>query len=531
MHNFKYQKFFRQAIAITTLTVCFVTGYALKPVFPEFGEVYPFKDTETQKWGLKINGEICMQPGFDSIAPLNGTNMFSYFDNEFPGQAGIISKNDIILPVGTYDKILLQSSKMVIFEKNGEIGLDLLRPIKVYRKIGDDEIIKVETDAHPIKPGEYEDLKFIGNPEYPHIVIAQKSKNDLRLICLDNGFDYTPFYPIKKLGGNIKQVIEGKLPLEKLEIKKYISDLLKDLRKISEKNNIEYLEIPEGFFALESESNALSQVVDTITVGNFIGTINEIGAINFSPDYYLIDNYGRLFPNNPYVIVHNFDEWSIENKPRSANTFGMDSNQRFDAYREEANRKVAYYQAIIPFWEKLKNHIETIGWTDDPIYQKVKYEIDFSQEELEENQSEADSYNKTAAITQAMNNFANLLLNISYSSQSDANSSSYNNMTFSGLDDNKSDFSDASSYQNLYDKWAQRAEANYNSITRYSTKNKKGNKTEGHANQSSSPSTYSRQKRAYRTAQTEMKNIRLKAAKKGFSIVQSEYETLPISFD
>ena len=34
MHNFKYQKFFRQAIAITTLTVCFVTGYALKPVFP-----------------------------------------------------------------------------------------------------------------------------------------------------------------------------------------------------------------------------------------------------------------------------------------------------------------------------------------------------------------------------------------------------------------------------------------------------------------------------------------------------------------
>ena len=54
---------------------------------------------------------------------------------------------------------------------------------------------------------------------------------------------------------------------------------------------------------------------------------------------------------------------------------------------------------------------------------------------------------------------------------------------------------------------------------------------EGHANHSSNPSTYLRQKKAYRTAQSEMKKIRAKAMKKGFAIAQSEYETLPISYD
>ncbi len=529
MHNSEFNNFVRQALAIIILTVSSINGFALRPIFTKFGEVYPFKDFETQKWGLKINGEICMQAGFDSIAPLSD-DLFTYYDHEFPDKEGILSKNDIILPVGRYDKILLRSSKMVIFEQNGGKGLDLLRPVIVYKEYGSGKTIKIETETHPIKPGDYEDIKLIGSPEYPFMVVAQKTKGDLRLICLENGFDYTSFYPLKNLGGNIKKVIEGKLPLDQLKIKKTVYDVSKELRKISEKNNITYGRKPEGFYIIDYESKDKSQVVDTIKVGDFIGTINEIGGISFPSDYYQIDNYGKLHPNNPYVIVKKFDEWDAENWPRSVNTFGMNSDQRFDVYREEANQKVAYYKTILPFWEKLKSYIETIGWDEDPIYQRVKYEVDFSKEKLEETEREAGSYNRTAAFTQAMTNFANSLSQTTRLLQPDVDSNSYD-ITLSESNDYTQEFSDASSYQNLYDKWAHRAEANYNSITRYSSKNKKGEKMEGHANHSSNPSTYLRQKKAYRTAQSEMKKIRTKAMKKGFAIAQSEYETLPISYD
>lgn len=90
--------------------------------------------------------------------------------------------------------------------------------------------------------------------------------------------------------------------------------------------------------------------------------------------------------------------------------------------------------------------------------------------------------------------------------------------------------SNNSNYQSQYDRWAKRAEANYNSITRYSKKDEYGNTEKGSAGQSSSPATYVQQKKLYREAQNEMKRIRGEASQAGVSITPSEYENLSISY-
>lgn len=86
-------------------------------------------------------------------------------------------------------------------------------------------------------------------------------------------------------------------------------------------------------------------------------------------------------------------------------------------------------------------------------------------------------------------------------------------------------------YQAQYDQWASRAEKNYNSITNlgYSKTDKNGEKS-GSANGSMSSSNYTQMKRALREAQTEMKQIRLKASKKGVTITKSKYEDIQVSY-
>lgn len=83
-------------------------------------------------------------------------------------------------------------------------------------------------------------------------------------------------------------------------------------------------------------------------------------------------------------------------------------------------------------------------------------------------------------------------------------------------------------YQAIYDNWARRAEANYNSITNTGIDLKKDGKHAGAAG-SYSAGNYMRQKNAYLQAQREMRNIRRKAEQNGVKITPSQWETAPIA--
>lgn len=100
----------------------------------------------------------------------------------------------------------------------------------------------------------------------------------------------------------------------------------------------------------------------------------------------------------------------------------------------------------------------------------------------------------------------------------------------SPLDDNNA-ASHSGNYQADYEKWEQRAESHYNSITNlgYSATNKNGNK-HGSAGQGMSSGNYASMKKSFREAQKQMRSIRTKAAKAGITITQSKWETATISY-
>lgn len=114
-----------------------------------------------------------------------------------------------------------------------------------------------------------------------------------------------------------------------------------------------------------------------------------------------------------------------------------------------------------------------------------------------------------------------------------ATGNNYSNVA-SFSSDSTSDLSTTSSsgnYQADYDKWAQRAEKHYNSITNlgYSVTKKNGDK-QGGAGQGMSGGNYVAMKKSFREAQKQMRNIRNKAQNNGVYITQSKWETATISY-
>lgn len=211
----------------------------------------------------------------------------------------------------------------------------------------------------------------------------------------------------------------------------------------------------------------------------------------------------------------------------------MDTDSKFEIYRKEANEFAAYYKVGSDFWEGLVKHIEGIGWQDDPIYEQAVYWADRMQRQLEKYTEESDGFNKVASITESMNRLASVLHSAASVVQDGSSAISDEDFSYiADLNNNSIGVSATKSlsyYQDQYDRWADRARADYESITRYTTKNADGKK-EGHAGLSVSPSSYVKQKNSYRMAQREMRSIRNKAARDGFRISQSEFETRPISY-
>lgn len=98
-----------------------------------------------------------------------------------------------------------------------------------------------------------------------------------------------------------------------------------------------------------------------------------------------------------------------------------------------------------------------------------------------------------------------------------------------------SDYSNGNSssrnFQAEYDRWEQRAERNYNSLTTtgHSYTDKEGNKS-GSTHRGMNGGNYVRMKQLLREAQSQMRNVRQKAARAGITIQQSKWETVVVSY-
>lgn len=140
--------------------------------------------------------------------------------------------------------------------------------------------------------------------------------------------------------------------------------------------------------------------------------------------------------------------------------------------------------------------------------------------------------NRSNTFWNALESFGNLLGQMSNALSGGNSSYTPSNYSFGGDDlSEASGNQSASYYQTQYAKWESLAERHYNSITNLGIKvrDSKGNRS-GSTLQSMGGGRYVQMKQQFREAQRQMRNTRLNAKNKGFTISQSKWETATINY-
>lgn len=186
--------------------------------------------------------------------------------------------------------------------------------------------------------------------------------------------------------------------------------------------------------------------------------------------------------------------------------------------------------------------MERMGFKDEAIeLYKMAVDIDPENETARKNieilnqkniSVEDSKKNRSNTFWNALESFGNLLGQMSNTLSGGSPDYMPSNYSFGG--DNLSEANgstSASYYQNQYAKWESIAERHYNSITNLGIKvrDSKGNRA-GSTLQSMGGGRYVQMKQQFREAQRQMRNTRLNAKTKGFTIAQSKWETATINY-
>ena len=186
--------------------------------------------------------------------------------------------------------------------------------------------------------------------------------------------------------------------------------------------------------------------------------------------------------------------------------------------------------------------MERMGFKDEAIeLYKMAVDIDPENETARKNieilnqkniSVEDSKKNRSNTFWNALESFGNLLGQMSNTLSGGSSDYMPSNYSFGG--DNLSEANgstSASYYQNQYAKWESIAERHYNSITNLGIKvrDSKGNRA-GSTLQSMGGGRYVQMKQQFREAQRQMRNTRLNAKTKGFTIAQSKWETATINY-
>lgn len=166
----------------------------------------------------------------------------------------------------------------------------------------------------------------------------------------------------------------------------------------------------------------------------------------------------------------------------------------------------------------------------DPENETARKNIEIlNQQNISVEDSEKDRSN---TFWNALESFGNLLGQMSNALSGGNSSYTPSNYSFGGDDlSEASGNQSASYYQTQYAKWESLAERHYNSITNLGIKvrDSKGNRS-GSTLQSMGGGRYVQMKQQFREAQRQMRNTRLNAKNKGFTIPQSKWETATINY-
>ena len=192
--------------AINSLLFCLMGTFSASAI--GWNQAYTFE--KDGKWGLMVNEEVCLLPTFESLRPFG--NYFIYTDN---GREGILDKNRIITPA-IYDKIdgfySVRGLTYVSYNNDGESGLKLLGRVRKYIDMTDHVHSDTIPDVEILPPGKYSGYKTLrginDKDSGENILICTDEKGNIYIVDLESGANITPYFDLKKLGGNIKDVLK-----------------------------------------------------------------------------------------------------------------------------------------------------------------------------------------------------------------------------------------------------------------------------------------------------------------------------------
>lgn len=382
----------------------------------EWGVPYVFEDNG--KYGLKINEEVYVLPIYEKLQSCG--DYFTYTEN---GKKGILDHDRIILPA-IHDKILfianIYGNTFVVYRDSEVTGLVKLGGIRKYVDLLNRVHCDTIQETHILPPGQYKDFESIlsVNEEIcsGDILFCTDQDDKINIIDLKYGINMTPYYDIKKLKGNIQDVLKGKVPYSKLKIKRKGSDIRKEFYRILNKH-------PELEHKAEPLRNLMrgmhvycqyndSEILDSITIGPYKGVISIDGFISIPRVYSSRDDVLSRNPYNVMALASKLDEDMRKYKPEMENTTWLNSDQRFEVYTEYYNNLCEYYEACISPWESLRDFALTNPTTSEAMKDYLNERISTLKADFIEASNTANKYNRVANITSAMSSFAASLSSI-----------------------------------------------------------------------------------------------------------------------
>ncbi len=164
----------------------------------------------------------------------------------------------------------------------------------------------------------------------------------------------------------------------------------------------------------------------------------------------------------------------------------------------------------------------------DPSYELAQDNLNKAKTNKAQTSQQSSSSGK---FWQALASFSNMLVQVSNTLQGSDYGVSGGYSAGGSYGNSSGESKSASYYQSQYDRWANRAKSNYNSLTAtgYDSKRDDGSHS-GSTMSGMNTGNYTLQKKALREAQQEMRKIRQEAAKNGVTIRQSKWETATVSY-
>ncbi|MCC8037884.1 MAG: hypothetical protein LIP02_07110 [Bacteroidales bacterium] len=167
---------------------------------------------------------------------------------------------------------------------------------------------------------------------------------------------------------------------------------------------------------------------------------------------------------------------------------------------------------------------EKLAVSSSREYDQMEAAYQRNKDIIYQRQAQRQSTRQLSGFLQALQDVGNVLIQLGENIQTFQDIQQSGGMGAGGV-------GSGGSYQSRYNQWAQRAEANYNSLTNLGVRAKKdGKDVGGTAGQGMSSSNYTSMKKSLREAQREMKSIRQKARRAGITIPKSQYEDITVKY-